>query len=120
PVHAFLGTLEEPERTQRGIANRPCPECQTIMALTTTYGIEVDVCRTHGVWFDHGELEAFFHSKDLMASELYQRRRQAERARVKGHTNNGGSIWSSDYGTGSDSSFGGSDSSSGWDNGIDE
>lgn len=118
-VLAYLGTLEEPERTRRGIANRPCPECDVIMSLTNTYGIEIDVCRTHGVWFDHGELEAFSKSKSSMAKLIYQRRRKAEQERLNGQSHSGGSTWNDSHNC-NGSSFGSPDSSSGWDSGMDE
>jgi Zn-finger nucleic acid-binding protein len=36
-----------------------CPVCgQTMQKQNIPQGIEVDHCATHGVWLDHGELEA--------------------------------------------------------------
>jgi len=42
--------LPEPERT--------CPSCTTQMTKHTLYGIQVDRCSEHGVWFDKDELRA--------------------------------------------------------------
>ena len=35
---------------------KKCPICGTPMAIERRYGIEIDVCRAHGVWLDNGEL----------------------------------------------------------------
>jgi len=34
-----------------------CPRCTTQMEATNLYGIEVDRCPAHGLWFDRDELE---------------------------------------------------------------
>jgi len=35
---------------------RNCPICKTPMSVEHRYGIDIDVCRSHGVWLDNGEL----------------------------------------------------------------
>jgi len=35
-----------------------CPECAKPLIQATVLGTALDVCATHGVWFDRGELEA--------------------------------------------------------------
>jgi Zn-finger nucleic acid-binding protein len=35
-----------------------CPECRKPLAQTNVLGTSLDVCTTHGVWFDRGELQA--------------------------------------------------------------
>ena len=35
---------------------KKCPVCSEPMDVERRYGIEVDVCRAHGVWLDNGEL----------------------------------------------------------------
>jgi len=35
-----------------------CPRCATTMTAHRLYGVIVERCSEHGVWFDHGELTA--------------------------------------------------------------
>ena len=42
----------------RARGERPCPVCGQQMSLARRGKIEIDVCEPHGVWLDHGELEA--------------------------------------------------------------
>jgi Zn-finger nucleic acid-binding protein len=35
---------------------RPCPLCETKMVLNKLAGVTIDICATHGVWFDTHEL----------------------------------------------------------------
>jgi Zn-finger nucleic acid-binding protein len=39
-------------------AGRPCPDCQAPLARQIMHPCEVDVCPTHGTWFDAHELRA--------------------------------------------------------------
>lgn len=62
-VTAALGHMTPARRNpvrQRVVYLR-CPECDTLMTRRNfglRSGIIVDICPGHGVWFDHGELEA--------------------------------------------------------------
>ena len=44
--------------TQREASALECPVCHTQMVVEREHGVAVDVCPTHGVWFDLGELPA--------------------------------------------------------------
>jgi Zn-finger nucleic acid-binding protein len=39
------------------LAELPCPVCATPMPTALLFGIEIDRCREHGVWFDKGEID---------------------------------------------------------------
>lgn len=41
--------------------SRPCPECRRMMIAHELFGVPVDRCRPHGVWFDGGELAEVLH-----------------------------------------------------------
>jgi Zn-finger nucleic acid-binding protein len=46
---------------ERDVRYLPCPRCRETMARMNfghRSGIMVDICRTHGTWFDRGELDA--------------------------------------------------------------
>lgn len=36
---------------------RPCPQCTAVMAPCLLLAIAIDRCASHGLWFDHDELE---------------------------------------------------------------
>jgi Zn-finger nucleic acid-binding protein len=40
----------------RDLANS-CPECAAVLVRATRSGITLDVCKSHGVWIDRGELQ---------------------------------------------------------------
>lgn len=40
-------------------SDRRCPVCDDLMDRQSCAKVILDVCRTHGVWFDHSELEVF-------------------------------------------------------------
>ena len=44
-----------------------CPVCHTRMVVERKHGVAVDVCPTHGVWFDLGELPALVNRVRLGA-----------------------------------------------------
>lgn len=46
-----------PARTAPGDA-LTCPRCTTHLTPVTLYGIDVDRCAAHGLWFDRAELES--------------------------------------------------------------
>ena len=48
---ALRGRQRESDRTLK------CPVCATDMAVERLHGIAIDVCRTHGMWFDVGEAQ---------------------------------------------------------------
>jgi Zn-finger nucleic acid-binding protein len=53
PVPATAGATPRPERYW------PCPDCGGLMNrqnFARVSGVVLDVCRGHGVWFNHGEL----------------------------------------------------------------
>lgn len=43
-------------------ATRPCPRCARSMTPCLFLLIAIDACGTHGLWFDHGELERVLHA----------------------------------------------------------
>ncbi|HEX6271574.1 MAG TPA: zinc ribbon domain-containing protein, partial [Polyangiaceae bacterium] len=69
----------------------PCPSCRALMNRKNfggASGVVVDVCSTHGTWFDEGELPrvlAFVESGGLsLARErIRERERDADRARAE-------------------------------------
>lgn len=52
PVPLDLETTETTEQALR------CPRCLTTMAKRVLYGLTVDRCEAHGIWFDGKELQA--------------------------------------------------------------
>lgn len=44
--------------------NPCCPECRAVLERTRSHGLELDVCRRHGTWFDSYELSGLL--KKLM------------------------------------------------------
>jgi len=69
----------------------PCPTCRQLMNRKNfggESGVVVDVCATHGTWFDGGELPrvlAYVESGGLALSRAreLQRKRESERERVR-------------------------------------
>lgn len=58
---------------------RKCPVCRVLMGRTNYAGgsgIIVDVCRTHGVWFDRGELTAIVDFLEAGGAERLRKREQ--------------------------------------------
>ena len=58
---------------------RKCPVCRALMGRTNYAGgsgIIVDVCRTHGVWFDRGELTAIVDFLEAGGAERLRKREQ--------------------------------------------
>ncbi len=56
------------------------------MLGNVTHGVEVDVCKEHGVWLDKGELEKIMASmRDIYRAGLADRAKQGqERGRLEG------------------------------------
>lgn len=53
------GGTEPPSLPSEGRIYRPCPSCGALMNRRNygkRSGFVVDVCKDHGIWFDHGEL----------------------------------------------------------------
>lgn len=48
-------------RTTPSRPSLPCPECRAKMTAHELFGVPVDRCRAHGVWFDGGELAEVLH-----------------------------------------------------------
>lgn len=76
----------------QGRAYLPCPTCDDLMVRRNfggSSGVLVDVCRGHGVWLDHRELErilAFVRKGGLMqarAREVERLEREAEVAKAQ-------------------------------------
>jgi Zn-finger nucleic acid-binding protein len=76
----------------RGPAYLPCPTCKDMMVRRNfggSSGVLIDVCRGHGVWLDHRELErilAFVRKGGLMqarAREVERLAREAETAKAQ-------------------------------------
>lgn len=67
----------KPEGTRR------CPICEQLMRSEVEFGIAIDVCDAHGVWLDHGELEALADlrtqiTRDVLKRHLEQMPRRKE------------------------------------------
>src|SRR5207248_2153983 len=62
----------------------PCPECNQLMNrvnFARCSGVVVDVCKGHGTWFDHDELQQiveFIRSGGLNVSREREKRELAE------------------------------------------
>jgi Zn-finger nucleic acid-binding protein len=84
-----VAALALPERGPPAdvVRYRPCPGCRKMMNrvnFARISGIVLDVCKTHGVWLDHGELRrvvTFISAGGLEASREKQRERLAEEQR---------------------------------------
>ena len=81
-----------PVDPSRGPAYLPCPTCKDLMVRRNfggSSGVLIDVCRGHGVWLDHRELErvlAFVKKGGLMqarAKEVERLAREAEIAKAQ-------------------------------------
>ena len=56
-IPASLGPLSGLPAVGTGHAALRCPECDDPLVQRAIFGVEVDVCDAHGVWFDHREVE---------------------------------------------------------------
>ncbi len=81
--------LPQPERlVERAVQYVHCPVCTKLMnrrAFGRISGVVVDVCRSHGVWFDAGELTEVIRFVERGGLERAREREQAdqnERARA--------------------------------------
>jgi Zn-finger nucleic acid-binding protein len=79
-----------PVDPQRGATYVPCPTCKSLMTRRNfggSSGILIDLCRGHGVWLDHRELErilAFVRGGGLLKArqrEVDRLKQEAERAK---------------------------------------
>jgi Zn-finger nucleic acid-binding protein len=85
---AYVGAgspLPSPARNVKPehVAYVPCPECGKVMNrvnFARHSGVVVDVCRTHGTWFDKDELRAVL---EFIQSGGLEEARQRELERVK-------------------------------------
>jgi len=90
---ALAGSVPaHPGDPSQGSAYLPCPTCRDMMVRRNfggTSGILIDVCRGHGVWLDHRELErivAFVRKGGLMqarAREVERLEHEAEVAKAQ-------------------------------------
>lgn len=77
-----------PVDPSQGPAYLPCPTCHDLMVRRNfggTSGILIDVCRGHGVWLDHRELERileFVRKGGLMAARAREVERLAHEAEI--------------------------------------
>jgi Zn-finger nucleic acid-binding protein len=53
-------------------SSRRCPTCAVALAEARLFGVAVEHCAAHGVWFDGGELERSLHGA---ATTFYRRYR---------------------------------------------
>ena len=51
---------------------RKCPICDDAMGTESRDGVKLDVCPSHGVWLDHGELEVICRRMDLVRERIIQ------------------------------------------------
>lgn len=72
-------TTAQPEMRERELALRPtqgaepaivCPRCTTRMTKHDLYGMLVDRCEAHGIWFDRSELETALANAGEEASKM--------------------------------------------------
>ena len=85
----FLADLER-EETQPPASNenlvpqgeRLCPICSEKMVVEFEYGVHVDVCPSHGVWLDRGELRAM--ASLIRSGERINRRKAIKDAKRDG------------------------------------
>jgi Zn-finger nucleic acid-binding protein len=83
-VYGAVAPRPEPRRAPIDVRVRyvPCPACGKMMNrknFAGTSGVIVDVCRSHGVWFDRGELPrvlAFAESGALARARLQETEEQ--------------------------------------------
>jgi Zn-finger nucleic acid-binding protein len=77
-----------------GPAYIPCPTCGQLMnrkSFGTRSGVIVDVCKPHGVWLDHRELERIV---DFVRAGGLLRAREIEVERLKGEAERAQALWS--------------------------
>ena len=68
---------------------RRCPVCNAALVPTKVKAAAVDVCDAHGIWLDHGELEAILASRTRVIS--FQKQEAIRRARKEGKVS--GALW---------------------------
>ena len=63
-----------------------CPICQTAMVKNITHGVEVDVCREHGIWLEKGELPKIIARVRSIYSDgmAHQKQENREKGRLEG------------------------------------
>lgn len=54
---ARFGPLAELPTVGTGFAALRCPACHAELVRRRVAGVEIDVCESHGAWFDHREVE---------------------------------------------------------------
>ena len=77
--------------TTREAGERRCPVCADALQPATQDGVTIDVCPAHGVWLDHGELEAIQFAR--FARGHQRRARRLQLARMKGQAEGVVSGW---------------------------
>jgi Zn-finger nucleic acid-binding protein len=85
-------SFPSPTRTARAERYWPCPACGRLMNrqnFARLSGVIVDVCKGHGVWFNHGELQAIVEfiraggldrARDREKTDLEEERRRLHEA----------------------------------------
>lgn len=74
---------ERPLHRETEVRYLRCPRCQTLMnrkIFGRSSGIAVDVCKTHGMWFDAGELAAVINFIEGGGLERARAKAEQERA----------------------------------------
>ena len=69
-INQPLDALPLDDRTARE-PNLICPACRTPMAPRALYGIAVDRCETHGLWFDGEELAQMMEKVQRQTAEKF-------------------------------------------------
>ena len=95
-VRQHLAELEpaQPVMPAAGPTYVPCPTCGQLMNrknFGARSGVIVDVCKLHGVWLDHRELEGIL---DFVRAGGLQRAREIEVARLKDEAEHAQALWS--------------------------
>ena len=90
---AIAGTPPtKPVDPTKGRAYLPCPTCKALMTrrnFGSSSGVLIDLCRGHGVWLDHRELErilAFVRAGGLLKArrnEVERLKQEADRAKAQ-------------------------------------
>jgi Zn-finger nucleic acid-binding protein len=99
-IAEVLGKLAVPKPQTRALAEGyiPCPNCKEPMNrknFGSISGVLIDVCREHGVWLDHGELEralSFAETGGLIEArrrEVTELERRKQRAQSDAPTTGG-------------------------------
>ena len=85
-VASMVGSTPRVARPQARVRYHPCPKCGKTMNRQNfgrRSGVIIDVCKGHGAWFEHGELQAVMSFVDK--GGLEQTRRIEDEMRREEH-----------------------------------